>query len=172
MSKRSVLPLGKWTVSVDVEATRAIYANEKAGADVCVCGMCKSYGSVRAVAIPARGRAMLEVLGIDPSKEEEIVWGYPAEDGYRFFEGWFHFVGEVVSGGPAFNEKAEPQHWWDQITGRFGIGVSAGRGLPCFEAFRKGHSEAVEFRVEVAEATPGFRKLRAPEFEELEPPAP
>ena len=147
-----------WTVAVDLEPTRSIYAASRPDADVGGCGSCRSYASVRHAAIPPEARTLLESLGIDPTKENEVVGGWRLEPGLRYFGGWFHFAGRVLEGEviPADAQGAPISLGHQPVTPHFTILVTGHRSLPCFEGFRGAPRVAVEFEARVPEDTPGF----------------
>jgi hypothetical protein len=81
-------------VTVDVEATRRMYALIDHGqADDCTCEDCAYFSTHRSQAYPQEFVDLLERLGIDAAKENE-VWSLEQTDGCEF-HGNFDFVGTV-----------------------------------------------------------------------------
>ena len=148
MGETSTLQIARWKVAVDVQGTRAIYAQSTAGADACGCSACQSYASVRHIAIPREARHVLDSLGIDPMKEEEVFGGYPDGTNSRRFEGWFHFLGEVLEG----NSQGIVN-----VTPGFSFYLAAGPGGPAFERFKGKRTGVFEFAARIPDETPGFR---------------
>ncbi len=101
--------VGAYTIEVDVQATRALYAaRTQGGTDQCTCTYCKNFTASREHAYPTPFRQLLERLGIDYQKEEE-TWHSPAgNDGPRhFYSGGFDFIGSVELGeGKPLEKKA------------------------------------------------------------------
>jgi hypothetical protein len=92
--------VGGQTIRYDREATGAIYASLKGGwAEGCLCVGCRNLMAQRDVVYPPAFRELLDRLGIDPNKEGEAVAYGPLENGLHQYEGWFFFVGEMVTSG-------------------------------------------------------------------------
>lgn len=92
--------IGDQTIQYDRDATAAVYGSlERGGAEECGCVFCKNFAAQRSLVYPPSFRALLEQLGIDPSKEGEAFEYGPAEDGCHVYGGWFYLVGEMVAAG-------------------------------------------------------------------------
>jgi hypothetical protein len=92
--------LGQWRFACDQEATRAAYAEiSRGGAASCDCNGCRNFVAARKQVFPHEFIAMLDTLGIDPSKEAEAYHNARVAPGRHDYGGWFHFVGVLhVSG--------------------------------------------------------------------------
>ena len=122
------MQIGDQVIRYDREATAAIYANMKSGwAEPCGCKGCKNLIAQRDVAYPPSFRALLETLGIDPDKEAETIENGPLENGLHHYEGWFHFVGEVVVAG-GNNVHAADSPYFEYFVGTTGAGSPGFRG--------------------------------------------
>ena len=113
---------------------------------------------MRHAAIPPEARRLLDSLGIDPDKEEEVIGGWRLEPGLRHFGEWFHFVWRVLEGEgiPADAHGGLIIFGHQPMTPHFTMLVTGHRSLPCFEGFRGAPRVAVEFEARVPEDTPGF----------------
>ena len=79
----------------DPERTRAAYAALPAIA--CACLYCRNYVAACA-RLPASMRALLESLGIDPTKEAEVYELGALPDGRRLYGGFYHLAGRLLQG--------------------------------------------------------------------------
>ena len=92
-----MLDFAKTRYTVDRDATIAAYARvEAGGVDTCECAYCRNFRLARATIFPQPFLALLERLGIDPSKDGEIYHLYPMTAGRHVYGGWYHFVGTLV----------------------------------------------------------------------------
>jgi hypothetical protein len=84
---------------VDREATRSAYdATEIGWAEFCGCTHCKNYVAAREGAFPPEALDLLDHLGIDRTKELEVVPYRRVDEKTCFYVGWFQFVGSIRSG--------------------------------------------------------------------------
>jgi hypothetical protein len=95
---------GQWQYSVDRDATAAAYARVAHGDAVrCGCNGCRNVIAARPQVFPTEFVALLESLGVDPTKEGEVYTEGHKSRGSHYYGGWFHFVGELlVTGDFAF----------------------------------------------------------------------
>jgi hypothetical protein len=94
------LRIGDQVVRYDRAATVAAYAAVQHGlTDGCRCSSCRNFAAQRDLSYPASFRRLLDELGIDPCKEDEVYETGPAGDDWRGYGGWFHLVGEMVAAG-------------------------------------------------------------------------
>ena len=95
---------GQWQYSVDRDATVAAYARAAHGDAVrCGCNGCRNFVAARSQVFPPDFVALLNSLGIDPTKEGEVYTEGRKAPGSHYYGGWFHFVGELfVTGDFAF----------------------------------------------------------------------
>jgi hypothetical protein len=120
--------VGDQTIRYDREATAAIYGSlERGFAEECGCVFCRNFAAQRSLVYPASFRALLEQLGIEPSKEAECFELGPVDGGFHLYGGWFYFVGEMVTWGER-NSKADDtfEFWFTSI----GTAGPAFRGKP------------------------------------------
>jgi hypothetical protein len=90
------LQIGPWRIEFDSEATRKAYETVHAsGPAECACAGCKNWLRARDRVYPKSFIELLSRLGIDPTKESEIVSYYdgPPHPGPYPSSGWFHFFG-------------------------------------------------------------------------------
>jgi len=128
------------TIRCDPEATAAVYASLEHGyAEDCGCIFCRNFAAQRNLVYPASFRAVLERLGIDPSKEGEAFEYGPVADGCHLYGGWFYLVGEMVTAGE-YNCEAPDSHHFDYFFTK---------SHPNAKAFRVGPVLAVEFTTHV-----------------------
>ena len=98
----AVVQIGRWTVDVDVEATRAAYRQRTQGSpEECGCLECRNFAAARRQAYPAAVREALATLGVEPIREAEIFHLGPLDSGWHLYGGWFHVVGHLVEGADA-----------------------------------------------------------------------
>jgi hypothetical protein len=93
------IKLGDQTVRYDREQTRKAYSTMKSGgAERCGCSDCRNFAAQRSPVYPKNFRALLDQLGIDPEKEDEVYDCGP-EGPLRAYGGWFYFAGELIEPG-------------------------------------------------------------------------
>jgi hypothetical protein len=95
---------GQWQYSVDRDATVAAYERVAHGDAVrCGCNGCRNFVAARSQVFPAEFLALLNSLGIDPTKEGEVYTEGRKAPGSHYYGGWFHFVGDLpITGDFAF----------------------------------------------------------------------
>src|SRR5262245_24273794 len=104
---------------VDVDATRAAYAQIARGdAETCACSRCRNYVAVRDRAFPPAVLQFLEAIGVDPTKEADLMDLGPASEGGTRVIVTYHAVGRP-GGSEAPAARWEPEA---------GIRVSLGAG--------------------------------------------
>lgn len=93
------LELAGRTLEVDVETTRAFYANRPLWSQTCGCSYCRNFVSACSIGrLPEQLRSTLESFGIEPSRDEGEIWQYnDNEDGTHLYGGFYHVVGTIVS---------------------------------------------------------------------------
>lgn len=117
------LHIGRWTVQVDVERTLEAHSQlTTSGAVECGCAGCMNFDAQRADVLSGRFGSLLAALGIRPPWEVEVVNFGEVESGLHAYSLWYHFVGTVVSGAPAWKpvegptdmraQDFEPQGGW------------------------------------------------------------
>jgi len=132
--------IGDQTIRCDRDATAAVYGSLEHGyAEHCGCIFCKNFAAQRDLVYPASFKAVLERLGIDPSKEGEAFEYGPVADGCHLYGGWFYFAGEMVTAGE-YNCNAPDSHHFDYFFTQ---------SHPNAEAFRGGPILAIEFTTHV-----------------------
>lgn len=99
----AVRRLGQWEISYDKKATSEFYADYHRMIDACGCAYCKNYVK----AVPELPRGLLDILhefGIDPMKEAEVYQCMENEDGTHLYGGFYHLVGEIITGNDCWVE--------------------------------------------------------------------
>jgi len=85
------------TMDIDLEKTRAYYADRPTVRHTCSCGGCQNYDKAILTA-PKSVLAFFEQLGLDPQKPCE-AFGLdlkPDENGWYRYGGWYHVVGQLL----------------------------------------------------------------------------
>jgi len=89
----------KSELDVDREATRRAYLEtEISWAKYCGCIHCKNFEAARASTYPVEMIDLLNRLGIDRTKELEVLPYRRIDAETYFYAGWFQFVGSMRSG--------------------------------------------------------------------------
>jgi hypothetical protein len=131
--------VGDQTIRYDPQMTAAIYAKLRNGwAEDCRCTGCRNLLVQRNQAYPAAFRQLLERLGIDPTKESEVVADGRLENGLHHYGGWFFFVGEMVKAGESISVVSESPYFGYFFT----------RVGPCPKEFRETSRLSVAFEAE------------------------
>ena len=68
------------------------------GAERCGCSYCRNFAAQRGTVYPKSFRVLLDQLGIDPEKEDE-VYDFGSEGPLKGYGGWFYFAGELIEPG-------------------------------------------------------------------------
>ncbi len=86
-------------MAVDLEATRGAYATIAAGdPETCGCLHCRNFIAARHLVYPPAILEFYNRLGIRADREAEIYEAGPAEsDGHRYYGGWHHLIGRLVT---------------------------------------------------------------------------
>ena len=93
------LRIARWLVRVDVRRTAEAHAAlSSGGATECRCDGCKNFEAVRPQLLRGPLGDVLRQLGVSPPFEVEAFEQGRAASGLHHYGGWFHFVGEIVSG--------------------------------------------------------------------------
>ena len=91
---------GQWTYDVDRDATALAYGRSAKGwADTCDCAPCRNFRAARSKAFPAGFVALLDQLGIDPTKDGEVYHNGRMAPFRHDYGGWFHFIGSLTESG-------------------------------------------------------------------------
>ena len=108
--------VGDQTILFDRDATVAIYSSTETGGLLgCGCLSCQNFAVQRGSIYPPSFVAMLERLGIDPSKEGEAFEYGPTSDGRHLYGGWFYLIGELLVPGERSTtgrEAPEFSYWF------------------------------------------------------------
>jgi hypothetical protein len=123
---------GRWTVNCDAEVTKNAYAAIKIGApEECPCDPCDNFVAQRSKAYPQTALDLFRSLGIEANREAEIYHMARLNSGKHLYGGWFHFVGEILSGEDAAVPVAE--NVWkpslDSVTDDFSLGFTKKVGM-------------------------------------------
>ena len=94
------LQVGDQTIRYDRDATARIYESMSTGwAERCGCVGCRNYLAQRDAIYPLAFRELLDRLGIDLTKDAEVVADGPVKNRLHHYGGWFFFVGEMLTAG-------------------------------------------------------------------------
>jgi hypothetical protein len=94
------LRLGDQLIRYDREATVAAYQLLSSGCtDKCRCDGCRNFALQRETAYPPAFRAILDQMGIDQKKEDDVHESGIVVDGMCPYGGWLLFVGEIIEAG-------------------------------------------------------------------------
>jgi len=97
-----------WTFESDVEATASVYLTIKEGeAETCPCPWYKHYLKFRNSLYPQSVIELFHKLGIDYTKEIDLIDQGVVSPGKRWYETWFDFRGTVVSGPSGWNSSID-----------------------------------------------------------------
>jgi hypothetical protein len=93
------------------EAYRTI---ETGGPEQCGCTYCRNFAAQRHSVYPPSFLALLDELGIEPGKEDE-VWGVGIDSNQALYGGWMYFAGRIVEQGQLTHRDGskEFQFWFD-----------------------------------------------------------
>lgn len=88
--------MSNWKIEFDKSATQTAYEALDTAEILCTCITCRNY--YKAVLVfPGDVIEFFNSLGIDPSKPSE-VYDLGFEDGYATYSGFYHIVGNYLSG--------------------------------------------------------------------------
>lgn len=120
----------RWALLSDPIATRNAYASLEIGwPEFCGCIHCKNFVRGRASTYPPEALRLLETLGINQLREQEVIPYRPRGRTEYQYGGSFSFVGQLVSGPdfwrvePDGRVTSDPQAI-ETIDDRFGIGFT------------------------------------------------
>jgi hypothetical protein len=89
----------EWTFEVDVQRTAEVYRGvSKASAETCGCHACLNFAAQRDSSYGSELKSLLEDLGIDHRKEDEVSHLYRNANGLHNYNGCFHFKGRIAEG--------------------------------------------------------------------------
>jgi hypothetical protein len=122
----------RWHFQHDPARTRAAYASMEArGAYRCDCAPCRNYFAIGAEGLPPSLRALLSELGIDVRWPAEVSHYDTDVTGRHSYHGWYHFVGEALSGRDGWREVAATA-WaadYEELGGGLSIGLTTRTAL-------------------------------------------
>jgi len=102
------LRLGDQLIRYDREATASAYRLVSSGCtDRCQCNACRNFALQRETAYPPEFRAILDQLGIDPEKEDDVHEIGVVVDGMCPYSGWLLFVGDILEAGESVARIAQ-----------------------------------------------------------------
>jgi len=102
------LRLGDQLIRYDREATVAAYrVLSSSCTERCRCNSCRNFAMQRETVYPVAFLAILDRLGIDRNRENDVHVIGPLVDGMYPYAGWFYMVGELVEKGERLAEVAE-----------------------------------------------------------------
>ena len=89
----------RWSLEVDRARTRAAHAQlTGGGAEECDCDPCKNFVAARNEIVVGELRSLLDSIGVDSSREVEVVHYCRLPSGLHSYGGWFHAVGRITAG--------------------------------------------------------------------------
>jgi hypothetical protein len=101
-----IMNIGDWILEVDVERTKDFYQAYHQITEGCDCLFCKNF--VTAVELlPKPVLDLFRSLGIDPTKEGEVSEYCENEDGTHLYGGFYHIVGQLISGPECWVKTSE-----------------------------------------------------------------
>ena len=96
------LTWGPYRLRCDPEATRlALNAVTQGAPELCDCTASRNFIAARALVYTGPHVALLAQLGVTPGKEAEVYTFGEMESGLHRFDGFTHFVGELLEGRDA-----------------------------------------------------------------------
>lgn len=102
--------VARWLIDHDPDVTRHCFAQLPVGTN-CDCNQCRNFNAAAGRTFAAEFVALLDGLGIDPTKPAELCHWCREPSGLYLTGGWFHFVGSILSGEDAMH--------WENNTGTF-----------------------------------------------------
>lgn len=100
----NVLDVGRWKVRPDVSRTREAHSRlSTSGAAACGCDGCLNFEAYRDQLLRSPLGELLKSLGIDPPWEAEVHEFGQVASSRHAYGGWYHFVGQLVSGDPPWH---------------------------------------------------------------------
>jgi hypothetical protein len=100
----------RWLIDHDPDATRHCFAQLPVGTG-CTCNQCRNFDAAARRTFPSEFVALLDALGIDPTKPAELCHWCREPSGLYLTGGWFHFVGSILAGEDAMH--------WENNSGTF-----------------------------------------------------
>ena len=101
----NILDVSRWRVRPDVALTREAHSHlSRSSTAECGCDGCLNFEAYRDQLLRSPLGELLLSLGIDPPWEAEVYEMGKVAPGRHAYGAWYHFVGELVSGGPAWHE--------------------------------------------------------------------
>lgn len=94
---------GRWTIQFDSVVTAQYYSLRQPGPG-CNCSSCRNFMMALDKAFPASFLSNSKILGIDISKPIEVC-SFGCQSGLHIMNGWFHLVGQIVSGNDVWKEN-------------------------------------------------------------------
>ena len=144
---KRIVKIGSWEVEVDVERTASVYEETKRGSPAdCGCNECRNVQSLGDAAYPIQFLKLLMNLGIDFRKAAEIHdWGSEVVDGHKEYGGWFHCIGDILSGPLDATASTRADEWpWHKLEEGFKVVIDKRRDL-AFKEFGDAPLVRLEF---------------------------
>ncbi len=121
-----------WQLDVDPQATRQAYAAISQGpGEPCGCETCRNFAAARDQLYPPHISAFLDQLGINREHEIELYHLARLPSGLHEYGGWFHAVGQIITGPDAHQQISATSFWLDleRVTEHLAMGCSASIAL-------------------------------------------
>ena len=140
------LTYARWVLEVDPRLTALTYSKiAQGGAEECGCQGCLNFARARDRLYPAAVQKLFHELGVDFKREAEVTYQCGLPGDLHSYDGWFHCVGNILSGRDGWREIAQGTHVPDveQVDESFALAFSnryapandAFKGLPLIQVF-------------------------------------
>lgn len=96
---------GRWTIQFDSVVTAQYYSLRQPGPG-CNCSGCRNFMMALDKALPASFLSDTKILGMDASKPIEVC-SFGCKSRLHIMNGWFHLVGQIVSGNDVWKENSD-----------------------------------------------------------------
>jgi len=94
----NILRYKKWIIQPNRLETENLYKEVSlSGTEICVCGQCKEFLTIKNHLYPTEIKDLFTKLGIDINKEYELC-DYGDKETGHVYSWWFHFVGKIIDG--------------------------------------------------------------------------
>ena len=115
------ITIGPVTLDVDVERTRAFYADYPL--NDCGCADCIAFREY-APAFESSVHEFLRSLGIADVRQAIEIYHFDEDENRRYSNGWFHLCGEIVGNGDVFTHSMDERGAeWMKIGKGFRVAV-------------------------------------------------
>jgi hypothetical protein len=146
--------IGRWSIEHQPDATRQCHKSKPEGSG-CDCADCRNFMAVLERAFPQEFLSLAELLGIDIRKPVELC--HYGQDDCRLYltQGWFHVIGQILSGRDAW-KQTDDTCWvpdLETLVDGFDFGFTNNLALVS-EPFNDKHLVQLEFLTRVPRVLP------------------